>query len=77
MICDKCKKGEMYAKRVDKQVSLSGILSVLIVMAGLVTLLFSAVLGVLIVIAGLILSAMGRGKNTFLVCPACKHKINV
>lgn len=54
-----------------KKSSIVGILGVFGFLFGVLVALFNAVIGILIMIAAMIGSALLRGKETLLKCPAC------
>lgn len=54
-----------------RAVSVSGLLSVIVVIAGLITVFGNVVVGILVMILGLIIGAVGGGKKTVMVCPKC------
>lgn len=77
MICPKCEASELFQKEVRQQVSIAGIISIFIIFAGVVTFFAQPLLGVVIVILGFVVSAVGRGKVSLLVCPKCKNTIKL
>lgn len=71
MLCTECNKGELVATTQSSAVSIAGLLSVLIVIAGLVALMANPLLGVLAIILGVLVGTLGRPRKTVLVCPHC------
>ncbi len=52
-------------------VSIGGILSVMIALAGLYSLLLNPIFGVLLLILAVVVGNLGRGKKVVMKCPSC------
>ena len=68
--CSKCKV-QLVPVQKKKAVSVSGLISVVVFLVGLVAIFGNAIVGALIMILALVIGMVGGGKKTVMVCPNC------
>jgi len=57
-----------------KAISVSGLISVVVLLIGLLALLGNVLVGAVIMILALVIGMVGSGKKTVMVCPKCGAK---
>ena len=70
LVCASCKTVLVPVQK-RKALSLSGLVSVVIFLAGLLTMLANFIVGAFVVIVALLIGMAGGNKKTVMVCPSC------
>jgi hypothetical protein len=70
LTCADCKV-QLVPVQKRKSVSLSGLISVVVFLVGLVAILVNPVVGALIMILAIVIGIAGGGRKTIMVCPNC------
>lgn len=77
MNCPACGKAEMIQHQVNDSVSIAGIFGAMLFIGGLLLLMVSTTLGAVAIVVAIAISVIGRPKHTELICPLCKHTIDL
>lgn len=77
MICPKCEKSDMVQKRDDREVNWGAGFGWIIGFLGLIAMLFAPVFGILMIIVAIVLGIAGRPSKIILICPACRHIVDL
>lgn len=71
--CPECNVA-LVATQKKKSLSVAGLIGALLFVIGLITMFVNVVVGILLMILALIISVVGRGSKTIMVCPQCGKK---
>ena len=64
----------LIATQKKRSLSVAGIIGALLFIIGLITMFVNVVAGILLMILALVISVVGRGSKTIMVCPQCGKK---
>jgi len=73
LACPSCKV-QLVPVQKRKAISVSGLISVVVLLIGLLALLGNVLVGAVIMILALVIGMVGSGKKTVMVCPKCGAK---
>jgi hypothetical protein len=77
MVCPNCGKSDLYPKQESVGMSVNGIIAAVLFLVGIGLLVSGGVFGLILIVFALLLGIFGREKKTVLLCPVCKHSIEL